>query len=223
MYRLVNIEPTPPAAPRDAADVTQLRASLQADNFSHLEIALYKHFMKVRGRDPATTARPGTIYPATTNLDVMQLAAMWTREVLKASVDDATDRVRHKEWLDTVAEVHVHADVEHKPDAIYPKNTDFWQSMSKTAIWLDVRKLRPEKWDLWWDSVGEAVEALPGTLAGVARSAGSAGSSAVGAAGDAAKTIGRGFSDFFSEPVRVIAVLIGGAILLPPVIRAMRD
>lgn len=214
MYALIDI-------PRNANRVQQLRATIQADDFTDLYIALYKQLLKLRGADPSTLQ--GTREPATTNLDVMQLAALWTKDVLKVGTDHDNDRIAHKRWLDCVSAVHRLADVAHRPDETYPENRAFWGCMRKTAIWLDARKHRPSKWDMWWDSVDEAVDDLPGTLTSVARSVGSAGSSAVDTAGDAAKTIGRGLSGFFGEPVRLVAVLVGGAILLPPVIRALRS
>ena len=177
--------------------------------------------MKLRGPDPATKGQ-STLYPATTNRDITELATLWTREVARASIDNDTDKVRAKQWRDCIAQVHRDADVAAHPDAVYAHTYDFWRCMEKIAIWLDVRKLRPSTWDLVVDSVGEAVEDLPNTFGDAAHAVGGAGKRAVGAAGDAASAVGRGLVDFFDKPVTIIAVLIGGALVIPPVVRALR-
>ena len=223
MYRLADLALPHASGRRNAPiSVDDLRTSLEAPNFTDLNIALYKHFMKVRGRDPATLRIPGLVAPATTNLEVMQLAAMWSKEVLRVSIDNATDRARNQAWLDCMGQVRAHADVKAHANATYAGNRAFWRCTSKTAVWLDVRKLRPKKWDLWWDSVGEAVVELPSTLGDVVHAVGGAGRSAVGAAGDAARSVGRGLADFFSKPVALIALVVGGAFVVPPVVRSLR-
>ena len=195
--------------------------TIQARDVTDLYVALYKHFMKVRGADPGT--KTGTHEPATTNLDVMQLAARWTKPVLKTGTDHDTDRVRRKAWLACVTAVHNQADVQHRPNELYPDNKAFWGCMRKTSIWLDARQFRPDKWDLVWDSLDEAVRGLPGTLSSVASAGGRAAGDVADTTGSAAKAIGRGVADFLGEPIRLVAVLVGGAILIPPVVRAFRD
>lgn len=194
--------------------------TIQADDFTDLYIALYKHYLQERGPDPASLN--GAHMPATTNLDVMQLAARWSKPVLKVGTDHDTDRIRRKAWLACVTEVHNRADVQHQPDAIYSDNIAFWGCMRKTAIWLSSRQFRPSKWDLVVESVEEAVLDLPGTLASVGRAGGRAAGDVVETTGSAAKAIGRGAADFFGEPIRLVALLVGGAILIPPVVRAFR-
>ena len=91
--------------------------------------------------------------------------------------------------------------------AVFPpkENERFWQKCTRRlAIYLESRKVVPSRWKL-------AVSALTETLAEVPTAVGGATKSAASAA-----------AGIVREPAKLAAVLLGAAVLGPPLIRAFR-
>ena len=92
------------------------------------------------------------------------------------------------------------------PDVEYPENEQFWQQCSRRlAIYLESRKVVPSRWELITESIGEAITELPRVV------------------GDATRTAAGAAAGLLSSPAKLGALLLGGAILAPPIIRALRN
>ena len=199
-------------APRNAPSPTK-KANPQIVVARHSDavvrwVKLKQMYVDLRG---ASVGKNKKLIPHTTNSDVLQLAAAWSREVGKVKADSASQRSEHKRWQRCMETVKQHADPS-KPDAIYPRNEEFWQECtSRLAIYLESRKAVPSKWTLLKESVVETLEEIPGAL-------GDATHATAGAVADA----GGAVLNFVKKPVNAALVVLGGAILLPPVIRAFR-
>jgi len=171
-------------------------------------IRLKQMYVNLRG---GTLGVNKKVVPRTTNADVLQLAAMWSRELAKVSPRDSHDRSDHGRWgacMDTVKRT---ADPR-RPDAVFTGNEEFWQKCSRRlAIYLMARKAVPSRWKLLKDSVVETIAGVPGTLGKATRTAGGLVTDAAG-----------GVANIVSKPAQAALAVVGAAILLPPIIRAVR-
>lgn len=151
------------------------------------------------------------VVPNTTNADVLQLATHWSREVAKVSPRDAHDRSDHERWKACMDTIKQTADAS-RPDAVYAKNVEFWQQCSRRlAIYLNARKAVPSRWQMFKEAVVE-------TIAGVPSAVGSATQTTAGLVTGAAGGVAKAFAD----PAKAALFVVGTAILLPPIIRAVR-
>jgi hypothetical protein len=171
-------------------------------------IKLKELYLELRGGVEGENRRP---IPLTTNADVLQLATLWTRELARVKPRDAHERSDHRRWAACVEDVKQNADP-HQPDAQYPKNEAFWSCMGRLAIYLQARKIVPSKWELFKEAVAETIAEVPATLG-----------QATTAAGSAAASAGGTVADFVKKPAQAALVVLGAAILLPPIIRAVRS
>lgn len=164
-------------------------------------VELKETYVKLRG---FTVGKNRKAIPKTTHADVMQLATAWTNELKKVSPRADYERTEHELWKKCTEKVASLYDKDN-PSAEYPDNEQFWQvCTSRLAIYLNARKVVPSKWELFVESVVEAVAEVPATV----------GRATKATAGAAARVI--------KDPAKLAALMLGAAILLPPVIRAFR-
>jgi hypothetical protein len=142
--------------------------------------------------------------PRTTHSDVIQISTAWTRELGKVEPRNEHERSEHARWLrcaERVATLYERGN----PAAEYPDNQAFWEECTpRLAVYLESRKVVPSKWRLFLESVVEAVSEVPETVERATR-----------------KVAGTAY-DLIKEPAKLAAVLIGAAILVPPIVRAFR-
>ena len=157
--------------------------------------------MGLRGADPGPF---GGAVPRTTHADILQLTTSWTRELGKVEPRDEFETTEHDRWKTCAAEVARQYD-RTKSNEVYPGNERFWQECSRrVAIYLQARKVVPSRWQLFTEAVTEAIADVPEVVSRASKAAAEA------AAG------------LLADPARFAAVLLGAAVLLPPVIRAWR-
>jgi len=191
--------------PRNAPDAPPPEVpvlTIQSGDAVRLWVELKKTYVAMRGSDPD---RSGKAVPRTTNADIKQLAARWSHELSKSKRPKLdADKSTRTEWAACLAEVeHLTAGVD--PNSTYAKNEKFWQVYTKRlAVYLESLKVVPSRWELATAAIKEAVVELPETMGRATRATASAAASLV------------------KDPAKLAAVLLGGALLLPPVIRAFR-
>jgi len=171
-------------------------------------LRLKSFYISRRGATLGANQKP---IPRTTNSDVLQIATHWSRELKKVSPQDAHDRRDHARWKQCVDTVSKLADP-NKPDAEYAKNEVFWQVCTRRlSVYLDARKSVPSRWQIFKESVVETIAGVPGVLGDATKTTAGLVS---GAAGGVAKV--------FADPAKAALFVVGTAILLPPIVRAVR-
>jgi len=144
--------------------------------------------------------------PRTTVGDIKAIAAKWSEELKKVKPRNRLDKVEHDRWRACLEEV-TRATTGLTLSAEYPavENERFWQKCTnRLSIYLESRKVVPSRWKLAVSALGETLAEVPATLGGATRSA----------AGVAASIV--------REPAKLAAVLLGAAVLGPPLVRAFR-
>lgn len=202
-YGTIGALQEPPAVRNQAATPPGAAPKLNVVNGDAVAqwVELKEAYLELRG---STAGKHGKAIPKTTHADVMQIATAWTAELKKVSPRADYERSEHERWKACAAKVAALYD-KPNPNAEYADNEHFWQECTKRlSIYLQARKVVPSKWELAVESVVEAVAELPQVVGGAVKSTASA----------AAKVI--------KDPAKLAAVLLGAAILLPPVIRAFR-
>jgi hypothetical protein len=166
---------------------------IQADSHTDLWLELKRRYLAVRGSIAGTN---GKAIPRTTNRDVLLLATRWTTELTKTRGDAASDRSERKRWRTSLAEVERLAD-DKQPDREYAANASFWDASNRLAIYLESLKMRPGRWQLAWEAISESVRELPSTIS------------------DASATTAAAARRFLSDPLKLGAVVLGAAIIMP--------
>lgn len=203
----------PGAAPRNNQPQTRTVKKLDAVINRHANavtrwLRLKELYIQRRGSTQGANTK---LIPRTTNSDVLQLATHWSRELARVSPRSAHERREHARWSACMATVKQHADPT-KPNAVYAKNEAFWQSCTRRlAIYLSARKAIPSKWQMFKESVVETIAEVPGILGDATRSTAGVVTDVAGSA-----------ANLVSKPARAALVVLGAAILLPPIIRAVR-
>lgn len=194
-------------APRNAPSASRGgRFTLSVKDTVTLWLELKRRYAEDRGFDPDPRNKRSAV-PRTTNVDVIQMASLWTAELGKGAGRMKGGDV--KRWTKCMDEVKRFADPK-EANAVYPRNTNFWRCSGRLARDLESLKVIPGKWELLRESVSESVAELPGRLEDAAK-----------ATGRAAADAGGAVAGFFADPLKLAALAIGGAVLLPPVIRAI--
>ena len=171
-------------------------------------LKLKQMYIELRGSSVGANNKP---IPHTTHSDVLQLAAAWSNELSKLKADSASQKTEHRRWQQCVDTVKQHADPT-RPGAVYSRNEEFWQRCTgRLAIYLESRKAVPSQWTLVKESVVEALEELPEGLGQVTRATAGAAARAGGAVLDALR-----------NPLYVVLAVVGGVMLVPPLVRAVR-
>ncbi len=145
--------------------------------------------------------------PRTTNADVLQLATYWS---------NALANVKHvmghggvvARWTPVLADVDKLAKPG-KPDAVYPKNNEFWRELQEVAVQIAVSDETPSRWDMVVGSITDSVKHLPSTIASAAGKGAELIESAAHAVGKVANEAGKGLFAGLGAPVLIGAGLIG--------------
>lgn len=167
-------------------------------------------WLKLRSAYLELRGSSGKGIPRTTNGDVLQLAVAWSRELLKVKPRNDADRVEHAHWQRCLETIKQNA-APKKPNDTYPKNAEFWQECTRRlAIYLQARRVVPGAWALDKRSVVDTLAEVPAVLG-----------NATMAAADTIADVGATIA--VSRPAKAALAVLGAAILLPPVIRAVRS
>lgn len=187
----------PPPTPTAAPPAPAIEASDHIVLWAKLKAYYLAHRSSVAGAN-------GKAIPRTTNRDVIALVTRWQAELARAGDrDEDRDKSERERWAACVAEVDRHTRGV-AFDAEYPANEPLWQECTlRLAQYLESLKMRPSRWELLSESVGEAVAEIGDTLAGAAASVGKAG-------GGAAKAATSGLLGALLWP----AALVGGGLLI---------
>jgi hypothetical protein len=161
-----------------------------------LWLELKRRFAALRG---STAGTGGKAIPRTTNRDVLLLATRWTVELAKARGDETRDRSERQRWRECLDAIERLAD-DRQPLAEYIANAAFWASSNRLAIYLESLKMRPSRWQIAGEALAESAHDLPATL---------------GAAGAATVSAAR---RFLSDPLKLAAVVVGAAVVIPAVL-----
>jgi len=193
------------APPRNAAVPTRILAMIDLKNGDAVRqwIDLKSTYEKLRGTRPAANRKHA---PKSTVGDIKAIAAKWSSELKRVKPRNAHDTSEHNRWRRCLEEIE-QASAGLATTALYPavENERFWQKCThRLAIYLESRKVVPARWKL-------AVSALTETLAEVPS-----------AVGDATKSAANVAAGIVREPAKLAAVLLGAAVLAPPLIRAFR-
>ncbi len=147
----------------------------------------------------------GVPVPRTTNADVMRLAGAWSRELARVPIASDRDRTARARWAACMATVRKLADPA-RPDQEYAANRAFWlDCTAQLSNYLAQRKARPSTWSLVVDAASDTLAEVPGAL------------------GDASKAAAGAAAGLVKEPAKLALVLLGGALLLPPLVKAVRS
>jgi hypothetical protein len=182
-----------PTAPGATPEAT---IDVEAASFADLWLELKRRYVALRGSTPGPHSKA---IPKTTNRDVLLLGTRWTVEATRARGEEARDQSERARWRASLAEVERMADAS-RPDAEYRANASFWDASNPLAFYLESLKMRPSRWQLARESIAESVHELPATLA---------------AAGSAATAAAR---RFLGDPLKLAAVVLGAAIVIPAVL-----
>jgi hypothetical protein len=205
MFTLADIQPADATElPRNAPPEPRAVIAKEKDAVRRW-VALKKLYIKARG---GAIGANNKMIPHTTNADVKQLATLWSNEVKKVKARSDDERSEHKRWQACVDKVAKLADAS-KPDERYSDNEHFWQHCTaRLAIYLESRKVVPSEWELFKEAFVESLAEVPSTI-------GRAGVATAGAVGNAASAV-------LSKPAMAAMAILGGVLLVPPIIRAVR-
>lgn len=176
------------------------------DYVAHHE-QLRARFAALRGTELG--ANRGVV-PATNVGDVLKLARAWSEALTKANLS-ADDSAEIRRWTRALARV-VELARGRQASEVYPENPQFWQQDTRRlAILLESLKVRPSRWSIGVESVGEALDELPDRLEEAGRKAGEIAAAPVKGAAE-----GLGIS---STALLAVGAGIAGLLLLPRVLR----
>lgn len=158
----------------------------------------------------------GKDYPRTTNGDIKTLTKWWheefQRSMLRNPYDKSLDRASIQRWNEAKRQIDqevMNAD----PLAEYPRNEWFWQTeIIRLAIHLNARKDRPTSLTIFFDALSETAQERLSDALNVGKAVTSAGDRAVS-----------GVVSTVKKGLLIAGGVLGAAIVLPPVIRALRE
>lgn len=178
--------------------------------FDDLYIEQIKYLRDLRGFDklqpPAGMGGGERPIPRTTNADVIALADYWSKQLASVKHVMGHDSVV-KAWQ--AALVDVDSARKADPNAVYPKNNEFWRVLSTTAIQVAVADEAPTKWDIAKDAIADSITHLPENLEHAASKTVDVVASAAHAVGKVANEAGKGLFAGFGGPLLVGAGLLG--------------
>ena len=179
--------------------------------FDDLYIEQIKYLRDLRGFDklqaPAGMGGGERPIPRTTNADVIALADYWSKQLADVKHVIGHDGVV-KAWQAVLVDVDLLAR-KGDPNAVYPKNNEFWRVLSNTAIQVAVADEAPTKWDLAKESIKDSITHLPENLEHAASKGVDLVASAAHAVGKVATEAGKGLFAGFGTPLLIGAGLIG--------------
>jgi hypothetical protein len=169
-------------------------------SYDDLFISQVRTLKNLRGEDPSTI--PGLLkaIPRTTNTDVKQLGAFWSKQLRDVKHIIGHDAVAER-WATVMVDVNS-LTKNANPNAVYPKNEAFWRGLGAVRTQVHVADGAPSTGARILDSLGYGVSQLPTTLS----------ESAKAVAGGAAGLL-RGVFSGLATPLLVGAGLVGGVLL----------
>lgn len=179
--------------------------------YDDLYNAQLKFLWEKRGFDqldqPAGFSGGNRKIPRTTNSDVLQLAAYWSKQLEDVKHVFGHDGVVAR-WKPIAADVEKLAKTG-APDAVYAKNNELWRGLQEVAIQVAVSDEAPSKWDMVVDSVKDSIVHLPQTVSGAASHAADYVEKAAEAVGHVASAAGKGLFAGLGAPVLIGVGLLG--------------
>jgi hypothetical protein len=186
-----------------------------AATYFDLYLAQQKYLAEQRGSDlldPEDGVTGGKqLVPRTTNSDIVQLAAYWSKELDDAKDVSGTAGVE-KRWAAVLVDVFTIARTG-DPSAVYPKNHAFWRGLSRTASHVNAADSVPSKSEMMIDSLKDSIKDLPKNIVGGVKAVASGVTSAAGEVahtiGNVAHEAGKGLFTGFGTPLLIGAGLVG--------------
>lgn len=166
-------------------------------------------------------SKDGYMAAKTTNENVRQLAKWWQKEYWRGGNFWGTHQ-----WDDQFEQIMEETD-DADPNELYKNNHWFWHiALRELAIYLESQKSKPSSMDLWIESLEETIDERIGDAHRFIKGASEAASDTIEGIGKAAGVV-TDMGDAVWSGLKTVAIvggsLVGAAIILPPVIRAMRD
>lgn len=180
---------------------------------------------KVRG---TKKSKDGYTFAETTFDDVWQLAKWWHGEFIRAiKAMPLEDDPAREEWIKAYNRIRAETEHAADPDAVYPANHWFWnRALLKLAIYLQSQKGKPSAMSIFVESIEETVDDRVTDVRDVIKGAGEAAGDVISTVSKAAETVSEIGEQTWSG-IKTAALiggsLIGAAIIVPPIIRAIRD
>jgi hypothetical protein len=185
-------------------------------SYKDLYVAQVLSLQRSRGMDrmePEAGMTGGTKnIPRSTNDDVKQLVAFWSRQLDSVQKIIGHEAVADR-WSATVREVE-QLTKDANPTAVYPKNNAFWRALNTVSTQVSVADQAPTRAERIVDSIKEGVSSLPDTAKAVASGIGSAATAAAGGVGRVAGGLFGGLLSAFGWPLAIAGGVGVGAVLL---------
>ena len=183
----------------------------------HQRTALLRLYRKERGEDKTPD---GYRIPRTSNRDVQQLTHWWDAEYRRARIAKPWHKDSDQRLWEQARERVQRLTKNARPDALFAENAWFWnKAMLKLAIYLEVLKTSPSPTQILIDSFKETVIDRVADAGKLIDNAGEA-------VDDITDTIAEAGERAVSG-IKIAAIVggsvLGAAIVLPPVIRALRN
>ncbi|MBK9032134.1 MAG: hypothetical protein IPL61_12580 [Myxococcales bacterium] len=159
-------------------------------------------------------------YPATTNRDVRQLAAIW-RRVFKQIWRDDLEALDDKKAIWTQIQRDLDARLVDADDAqAFADNERFWFAWTrKPAVWMSVMRDQPSRWDLVVDAAKQTIVHFPEALAARASDAADVVATVAYRTGEVVaapvRGIAAGLFGRLAVPLLVAAAVVGGVVIVP--------
>ena len=149
----------------------------------------------------------GLKIPRSTNQDVLQLAAYWSKELANAKQVMGYKAAVEK-WRTVMADVDQYAKTG-KPDDVFPKNNEFWHTLFDVSVQIAIGDEAPSKFDMAVDSLKYSVTHLPDTLSHAASKTVDLVAGAAHAAGHIVNEAGKGLFGGLGTPLWIGGGLLG--------------
>jgi hypothetical protein len=187
-----------------ASDAPPFGPFPDAHTAEDIYLAQYKLLGQQRGSDvtkpPAGFGGLEKPIPHTTNADVLALAAYWGAQLAAAKRIMGTDATNTL-WQTAMVDVDKLAKTG-KPTDVYPKNNEFWRTVSNVAVHVGTAATAPTSWDVAKDTASH----LPETLEHAA-------GQAAQAIADAGHVVKEGVLSALKKPLYLAGGLVGAYLL----------
>ena len=169
----------------------------------------------------------GHTAPRTPNASVKQLAGWWYKEYTKALLAKPWLRDPAQKTWEKDAQKVIKDTKDADPDAEYVDNHWFWNiALTKLAIFLESQKLKASPMHLFVEALGESASERIDDAREFIENASEVASDTISAVSKVANAVSDASEAAWSG-VKTVAIvggsLVGAAIILPPIIRAVRE
>lgn len=170
---------------------------------------LKRLYVSKRGSDPGKNRKQ---IPRTTNADIAELTTWWHKEFVRGvGRNPRGNKADQQRWV--AAKKKIERDLEDTdPAALYPHNEWFWQeATARVSIFLEAAKAVPTAAELLFESFEESIDDRIDDAKDLAAKA-----------TDTITEAGKGALSVLKTGALITAGVVGAAIVVPPVIRAIR-